>query len=176
MSFQNIKRQELFTLLHCYYPVTELYNLFYAVIGKDDHFKDFVLEHYTEVRDVKEFAALASLSLSTFRRRFLEEFQCSAGEWLKQRLTERVHRELLTTNKSISAIAADLNFSSEAYFTTFCRRNFGMPPTRLRNSRQRFAVSSQIYHSRESGGGMRPLRPLPDVVTMPQSSRRIQNQ
>lgn len=46
------------------------------------NFKDFVLANYKQVKDVKDFAEKAHLSLSTFNRRFRENFNASAHQWL----------------------------------------------------------------------------------------------
>lgn len=96
------------------------------------NFKDFVLANYKQVKDVKDFAEKAHLSLSTFNRRFRENFNASAHQWLVSKKVESVRRDILMSNLTFSEIADKYNFSSPNYLATFCHQHCGMSPNEMR--------------------------------------------
>lgn len=132
MHFHLLKRDELLLYLRAGYSKEKLARFFYPILGGNIEFKDFVLAHYVEVSDVKELAALANMSLSTFNRRFKETFNETAQKWLLKRKSERLLRDIVMSELSFSEIAFKYKFSSAAYLATFCKKNFGDTPYALR--------------------------------------------
>lgn len=130
--FHDAKQQELFILLRAFYSPEELYDLLRSAIGREVGFKDFVLRHYAEISDVKTFAIQAKMSLATFQRKFKQEFGRPVSQWLTERRAERLLRELRNTDKNLSTIAQEMNFSSLNYLCVFCRQHFGMKPSEVR--------------------------------------------
>lgn len=130
--FHQLKRDELFLYLRAFYTKEELACFFYPILGEDMNFKDFVLANYKQMKDVKDFAEKANLSLSTFNRRFRENFHISAHQWLISRKVESVRRDILMSNLTFSEIADKYNFSSPNYLATFCRQHYGMSPHEMR--------------------------------------------
>ncbi len=129
---QELKRQELITLLRYYYTKEELYALFSPLVGHDTTFREFVHRRYKEVHDITEFASLANMTVRTFQRKFSEEFGCPARDWLVARRAEAILYELRTTDRSLMDIAITYGFSTMSYFTHFCKRQLGMTPTQIR--------------------------------------------
>lgn len=144
VHFHSMKRDELFLLLRAFYPKEDLARLFYPVIGRNMDFKDFVLSHYKEVADIKEFAQLANLSLSTFNRRFKESFQQSAQKWIATRRAEEVLRDIRMTNFTFEELAHRHHFSSASYFASFCKKYYGMTPREVRNSKEGIVLKGKL--------------------------------
>lgn len=132
VHFHELMEKELFILLRAYYSKEKLATFFYPLLGKDIDFKDFVLTHYLSIGDLPEFASHANLSIDTFKRRFKEAFGESAHKWITQRKSELIYRDLTMTEKSFTEIAVEYKMSSQAYLSTFCKRQFGKSPQELR--------------------------------------------
>ena len=132
--FHILKREELFLYFRGCYNRKELAHFFYPIIGMDMDFKDFVLANYTKVKDVKNFAERANLSVSTFNRRFKETFHEPAYKWLLAHRSEDILKDILMTKNPFSVIADKYEFSSQAYLVSFCKKNFGKTPSELRKN------------------------------------------
>lgn len=130
--FHDCKQSELMLMLRGYYTKKELARFFYPILSGDWDINNFVWSHYKKAGDVSELARMAHLSLATFNRHFKKAFGETAARWLEKRRAEEVLREIRLTKKSFSEIAMELCFSSSAYLTTFCKRNFGKTPKELR--------------------------------------------
>lgn len=135
IHFHRLKREELFLYFRAFYSNEQLAAFFYPIIGADIDFKDFVISHYREVKDVKEFAGRVNMSVSTFNRRFRQEFGMSAHKWLVRRKSESVLNDILMSNLTFAEISLKYNFSSPSYLVSFCRRMYGKAPNELRARR-----------------------------------------
>lgn len=102
-----------------------------------------------------DFASLANMTVRSFQRRFKAEFSCTAQEWLIARRAENILNELRSTNKDLTTIAMQYGFSAMSYFTTFCKRHFGMPPSAIRSMRD-------TKHGAKPVSG--PVRIAPDAT------------
>lgn len=133
VHFHQIKVQELFLMLRMYYSKEDLARMFAPILGHDNEFRRFVLDHYKEFVDIKQFASLANMTPSTFQRRFKQMFRLPVSEWLTRRKSELIIREIKTSSKTINEISDEYGFSSVQYFSNFCKRQFGKTPTELRS-------------------------------------------
>lgn len=132
MHYYQLKHEELMIYLRVYYTKEELANLFYPLLGGNTSFKEFVLDHYRQVRDIKELAQMANLSISTFNRRFRESFHISPQKWLINRRSENILRDIFLKDLSFAEIADKYGLSSTAYLNTFCKKHYGKTPNTLR--------------------------------------------
>jgi len=89
-------------------------------------------EHYGEEVSATGLADVAGLSLSYFRRCFHREVGSSPSDYVTQLRIEQSKRMLAETNRSITAIAMELGYSTSAYFTAVFHRETGMTPTDFR--------------------------------------------
>lgn len=105
IHYHQIKREELFMYLRAGYTKEELAMFFSPVIGKDLDFKDFVLSHYKQIFDVKEFAEKANMSQSTFNRRFKESFNDTALQWLLARKSESILNDIVKSDLTFAEIS-----------------------------------------------------------------------
>lgn len=136
--FHELKQQELFILLRAYYSKEELAKFFFPIISRNQDFKDFVYAHYLKVDNLNEFAALANVSIDTFKRRFKETFGESAHRWCTRQKVELLYRDIAMTEKTLAEIAEQYRFSSVSYLTTFCKQHLGKTPQQLRNEAKFF--------------------------------------
>lgn len=129
-----IKIEELLIYMRKFYSLEQLQPIFSPIVGTAGNFRSCVFRYYNKVNSLEEFANLANMSTVTFNRKFKKFFGVSTSAWLKERKKEQVMRELKLSSKSISEISFELGFSSPAYFTLFCRKNFGATPGQLRKT------------------------------------------
>ena len=130
--YHQIKREELFMYLRAGYTKEELAMFFSPILGKDLDFKDFVLTHYKQIFDVKEFAEKANMSQSTFNRRFKESFNDTALKWLLARKSESILNDIVKSDLTFAEISEKYRFSSPSYFVTFCKKHYGKTAAELR--------------------------------------------
>lgn len=130
--YHQIKREELFMYLRAGYTKEELAMFFSPVLGKNLDFKDFVLTHYKQIFDVREFAQKANMSQSTFNRRFKESFNDTALKWLLARKSESILNDIVKSDLTFAEISEKYRFSSPSYFVTFCKKHYGKTAAELR--------------------------------------------
>lgn len=130
--YHQIKREELFMYLRAGYTREELALFFSPIIGRNIDFKDFVLSHYKEIYDVKEFAEKANMSQSTFNRRFKESFNDTALHWLLARKSESILNDIVKSDLSFIEISEKYHFSTPSYFVAFCKKYYGKTAAELR--------------------------------------------
>ncbi|BFK96016.1 hypothetical protein K060079A122_11990 [Alistipes onderdonkii] len=131
IHFQRIKKEVLFIELRGFYRKEELARLFAPILSRDSDFKDKVLLVYPQVETAKELVDKLNMSPSVFKRKFHAAFGTSARQWLIQKKKEKLFRDILMTNMSVSELAEKYKFSIN-YMTAFCQKHFGKSPTELR--------------------------------------------
>lgn len=130
--FNTWKKEELMLFLRAYYPKEQLADLFYPILNKNTDFREFVLKNYKSVGSASEFADKAHCSVSTFNRRFKEFFGENAYVWLNRRRRENIEDDLRNTDIPFSELTRIYGFSSQAYFSAFCKKHFGRTPKQIR--------------------------------------------
>lgn len=130
--FHNLKKEELFLLLCAYYTKEQLVGVFRPLFCSNRQFEQMVLNNYEHVTDVKHFAAIAHMPVTTFQRRFKKYFKTSVKQWLLDRKAERMLDDIRRTNRTITDLSQKYGFSSVSYFSNFCKHYFGKTPTELR--------------------------------------------
>lgn len=128
----EIKIRELFFLFRTYYPKEELAAFFNSLLSADSDFLRFVTYNYSKVHSVKEFAQLAGYSLSGFDKQFRKVFGVSAYQWMKQKRLKGIYHEINCSPKTLREICDGQGFSSLSQFNDYCKKNFGMPPGKIR--------------------------------------------
>jgi len=132
----EIKKNELFHLLKNTYSLTELAAFFHPILNKDVFFKEAVIKNYHQVRNVTELAEKMGYSVSGFKKKFLRCFGIPAYTWMQQQRASIVLKELKEKKKTIKDIFISNQFSSQAHFYEFCKKNFGKTPGQIRNGEQ----------------------------------------
>jgi len=129
----EIKRDELFYLLKSTYSLMDLAAFFYPILNKDVFFKESVIKNYHQVRNVIELAEKMGYSVPGFRGKFLRCFGIPAYTWMQQQRAAVILKELKEKKKTIKDIFISNQFSSQAHFYEFCKKNFGKTPGQIRN-------------------------------------------
>lgn len=133
--FHELKRKELFFLLRAFYSDGELISFFFPVIGQNSDFKLFILNNYLKVANINDFAKLACCSLSTFNRKFKENFDVTAYQWLLNQRAKYIYNEIVYNPSSFQEIAFENGFSSQAHFNHFCKSFYGKTPGEIRKDK-----------------------------------------
>lgn len=93
---------------------------------------DYLCEHYRESHSIQKLATMANLSTSRFSHLFKLIAGCSPYHFLQKYRLDMAREYPLTTNLSISAIAEDIGFDSEGYFSRIFKKYYGCSPREYR--------------------------------------------
>lgn len=105
-----------------------------------DRFNDFrvrkslrvMQERMTEDLEMEELARSVGLSRPHFFKLFKQQLGVTPSVYMNTLRSEQAIDDLLTTDKTITDIAFDLGFSSQASFTRFFSSNVGIAPSEYR--------------------------------------------
>ncbi len=98
------------------------------------NFRKLVEQHYMQLRLPKDYAAMLYVTpnyLNAFCQHMLGK---SAGEVIRDRVLLEAKRLLVNADTNISAIAYQLNFADNSYFTKFFRKYAGVTPEEFRKN------------------------------------------
>jgi AraC-like DNA-binding protein len=127
-----IKQKEVFLIFRTFYTKEEMARFLAPMLNKDMDFKAFVLQHYQEVKTVEELANMCKMSVRSFNRKFNDYFNDSPYSWMLKQKSRHIKTKLADGKTTFSTIIKDYGFSSPAHFTTYCKKQFGQSPSRLR--------------------------------------------
>ncbi|MCD8185740.1 MAG: AraC family transcriptional regulator [Rikenellaceae bacterium] len=96
---------------------------------------DLMYRNYRHITSVQELADLSLYSSSGFKKQFYRVFGNSPSVWLRNRKSALIYQDLNGSGLSIKEIADKYHFSSVSSFSTFCRKNFGSPPGKIRSGK-----------------------------------------
>lgn len=131
--YQRLKKDLLFILLRSFYNKEQLAALFAPMLsGEDNDFKAKVMQVYPHIETALELMHELNMSATAFNRKFHKAFGYSARQWLIQKKKEKLFRDIVMTNITITELAYKYNFTVN-YMTAFCREHFGKSPTQLRS-------------------------------------------
>lgn len=127
-----LKLEELFIYLETYYDKEKLGEVFSPLLGTDIDFINEVISNYRTLKSVDEMATRLKMSRITFNRHFMASFGISASKWLRSMRNTELLKLIVSSDQSFTEIAYRMGFSSSAYLTEYCRKNWGKTPTQLR--------------------------------------------
>ncbi|MBO7257295.1 MAG: helix-turn-helix domain-containing protein [Bacteroidales bacterium] len=131
--YLNIKMEEMLISLTMFYPLEDLYAVFYRILSENPDFRTFVYSNFEHVNySVEEFAKVANMSKVTFVRTFQKNFNQSPAVWLREKKCESIINDIVLTQIPFSELSYKYSFSSPAYFTLFCKKHWGKAPNELR--------------------------------------------
>lgn len=88
-------------------------------------FKDLLERHIHDMQRVSEYADMLHISRVTLNNAVMTQFGVSAAHLLKQRLLEALKNGLLFSNRNISQLADDFNFSDPSHLMRFFKQQTG---------------------------------------------------
>ncbi|MDH6305736.1 AraC-like DNA-binding protein [Parabacteroides sp. PF5-5] len=127
-----IKQKEVFLVFRAFYTKEELARFLSPMLNKNMDFKAFVLQHYQEVKTVEELANMCNMSVRSFNRKFNDYFDCSPYNWMLKQKSRHIKTRLADKKTPFGTIIKEYGFSSPAHFTTYCKKQFGQSPSKLR--------------------------------------------
>lgn len=82
-KYIDLKCKELVFLITNFYPLPQLGSFFYPISTYTESFHYFVMQNYSNVKNVEEFAHLGGYTTTTFRRLFKTSMVCpyTNGYW-----------------------------------------------------------------------------------------------
>ena len=131
-KFINLKCQELVYLITNYYPLPQLKSFFHPISSYTESFHYFVMQNYTKVKNVEEFAHLGGYTTTTFRRLFRNFYGIPVYEWILEKKREGILEDLQHSNMRITEICNRYGFDSLSHLAHFCKDSFGDTPRALR--------------------------------------------
>lgn len=131
----DFKLQELFMSMRLDYTRAMIDEFLQHYHCRISGFRSMVMCAYHRTMDVQELYALSSklgINELAFKRSFLEEFGVPPREWISTQRARYIYHDLITTDKSISALSETYGFCSLSYFSLFCKENLGETPLQIR--------------------------------------------
>ncbi|GAA2339749.1 helix-turn-helix domain-containing protein [Streptomyces cuspidosporus] len=92
----------------------------------------WALDHLERPLSLRELAALESMSVRTFSRRFREEVGMTPVQWLTQRRVERARQLLEETDLPVERIARDAGFGTAVSLRQHLQAALGVSPSAYR--------------------------------------------
>ncbi|CAA0182733.1 helix-turn-helix domain-containing protein [Tenacibaculum maritimum] len=130
-SLLSIKFDEiLLYLLNKYGTIFELY--LHTLISREiSSFKSIIEKNTYSNLKLEEIAFLCNMSLSTFKRRFISEYNEAPGKWLKNKRLQRAKKMLESGNLKPSDIYLEMGYNNLSNFSTAFKKKFGVSPKNI---------------------------------------------
>lgn len=136
---KDVVRLLLLTMIY------DLGNVFYRVLRDNEenmnsskaerffvHFIQLVEHHFREERRVSWYAERMNITPKYLSEVISSVSKRSPNEWIDKYVTTEIRNQLRTTDKKISEIAEELNFSNQSFMGKYFRENVGISPTKYR--------------------------------------------
>jgi len=94
--------------------------------------RQYIADNIENAPTVAEVAQYCYISTKQLVRIFQKELELSPGEYILRKKTEHIEKLLTESSLSLGQISEQMHFSSEYYFSTFFKKNAGMPPGEYR--------------------------------------------
>ncbi|MBD0402347.1 helix-turn-helix transcriptional regulator [Flammeovirga sp. EKP202] len=94
---------------------------------RENHLADF-----TEIPNLTELSEKYGMSVSKLNRTFKSVFGKPIVQFYNQQKIEEAHRQIIYTNKSLTEISMDLNFSHVGHLSQTFKNHFGYAPSALK--------------------------------------------
>ncbi len=95
---------------------------------------EYIHSHFRAQIDIDALAEMEHMSCTAFRTAFRKHTGVSPNEYIISQRISAACRLLSQTDMSISAIAADVGYGDQYYFSRIFKKKVGMPPLKYRHS------------------------------------------
>ena len=130
-----VKFEELMLyLLQKYGQKFEFY-LHSLIIEKSSPFKKIIESKIHSNLKLEEIAFLCNMSLSTFKRHFIKEYNVSPGKWLQDKRLNKAKELLEESTSTPSDIYLDFGYNNLSNFSTAFKNKFGVSPNQIVNQK-----------------------------------------
>src|SRR5688572_14638732 len=83
---------------------------------------------------LEEFAYLSGRSVTSFKKDFINTFNCTPGKWLLKRRLEHAKYLLEVTDKNINELVFETGFENASHFIKVFKQEYGLSPLQYRKS------------------------------------------
>lgn len=97
-----------------------------------ERFERAIINGVIDGLSIEELAKSCCYSLSTFKRRFSEQYNLPPHRWILRCRLSLACLILSTTDESISSVASTCGFINNSHFIATFRRHFGLTPRQYR--------------------------------------------
>ncbi|RIV35998.1 AraC family transcriptional regulator [Flagellimonas lutimaris] len=106
---------------------------FLLTIGEPEkiNFRAKVEQTMYENLTIPERAELANMSLSSFKRRFVEVYRETPGKWFRRQRLKKAEELIHMSGKNISEVAHELGFENMSHFIGAFKKQFGRTPSQF---------------------------------------------
>ncbi|CAL2104224.1 protein of unknown function [Tenacibaculum sp. 190130A14a] len=127
----SVKFDELLLyLLNKYGQAFESY--LYSLIAKEESpFKKVIENNVLSSLALEEIAFLCNMSLSTFKRNFVKEYQTSPGKWFRDKRLLKAKELLKNANVTPSDIYLELGYQNLSNFSAAFKKKFKISPSEI---------------------------------------------
>ncbi len=129
----KLKIKELLLLLAKTDNVAIIRTLLSGMVNLHEiEFKEVVEANIYTNLNVEELAELCNLSLSSFKREFVKQYDDSPAKYIKKRKLEKASKLLINTDLRVSDVAYDSGFNDLAHFSKSFLKAYGLNPSEFR--------------------------------------------
>lgn len=129
----SVKFEELMLYLLQKYGVKFERYLQSLIVDGSSSFKQIIESKIHSNLKLEEIAFLCNMSLSTFKRHFISEYNVSPGKWLQDKRLQKAKETLEEGRLKASDIYQDIGYNNLSNFSTAFKNKFGISPTDLSN-------------------------------------------
>ena len=127
----SVKFEELMLyLLQKYGRKFELY-LYSLIASETSPFKKIIENKIHSNLKLEEIAFLCNMSLSTFKRQFIKEYNESPGKWLQNKRLQNAKNLLEQGKLKPSDIYLDFGYNNLSNFSIAFKNKFGFNPSEI---------------------------------------------
>jgi AraC family transcriptional regulator, exoenzyme S synthesis regulatory protein ExsA len=87
--------------------------------------------HFRESLRLEQWAFLACLSLSSFKRKFETLYNMPPGKWIQQRRLQEAHTLLRDPTRNVTGVCFEVGFENLAHFVHAFKERYGVTPKQL---------------------------------------------
>ena len=124
----SVKFEELMLYLINKYGSKFQWYLRSLISQEQSQFRKVVENNAYSNLKLDELAFLCNMSLSTFKRHFIAEYEVSPGQWLQDKRLQRAKELLDSGNLKSSDIYLELGYSNLSNFSSAFKNKFGISP------------------------------------------------
>ncbi len=127
-SMLSVKFEELMLYLINKYGASFESYLYSLISNKTSDFQKIIEKNSYTNLTLEEIAFLCNMSLSTFKRYFIKEYNVSPGKWLRHKRLLKAKELLEEGNLKSSDIYLDLGYNNLSNFSSAFKQKFGINP------------------------------------------------
>lgn len=128
LNLLSVKFEELLLYLSNKYGVAFGNYLYSLISNESSAFKSIIDNNVYSNLNIDEIAFLCQMSLSTFKRNFIKEYDATPGKWLQDKRLRRAKELLEAGTHKASDIYTDFGYNNLSNFSAAFKNKFGKSP------------------------------------------------